>query len=71
MKRRPPAEGYDLVLLLTLEQLCRRYPDGCYAVSLSGGRGPCGHDKPTAVKRFLKSGFIAFATTDKRKRRPR
>lgn len=37
----------------------RRYPDGCYAVVKAGWRGPFSHDKPTARKRFRRSGFIA------------
>ena len=40
-----------------------RYPDGCYAVVKGNRRGPCGHDKPTAWARYVKSGLIAFKNT--------
>lgn len=43
----------------------KRYPDGCYAVVRGNRRGPCGHDKPTAIARFKKSGLIAYAGSDK------
>lgn len=43
----------------------KRYPDGCYAVVRGARRGPCGHDKPTALSRYRKSGLIANARTDK------
>jgi len=45
----------------------KRYPDGCYAVVVGKQRGPCAYDKPTAYKRYLKSGLIASAATDKPK----
>lgn len=41
-----------------------RYADGCYAVTKGGRRGPCGHDKRTALQRFRNSGLIASARTD-------
>lgn len=44
----------------------KRYPDACYAVRRGNRRGPCGHDKPTAFARYLRSGLIAYAGTDKR-----
>jgi len=43
----------------------KRYPDGCYAVVKQGRRGPCGHDKRTAIERYLRSGLIASAKSDK------
>lgn len=43
----------------------KRFPDGCYAVVDGRRRGPCGHDKKTALARFLKSGFIAPARRGK------
>lgn len=44
----------------------KRYPDRCYAVVKGSKRGPCGHDKPTAIDRYRNSGLIADAKTDKR-----
>jgi hypothetical protein len=46
----------------------KRYSDGCYAVIRDARRGPCGHDKGTARRRYTRSGLIARAATDKRKR---
>lgn len=43
----------------------KRYPDRCYAVVRSNRRGPCGHDKKTAIARYRRSGLIAYAGTDK------
>jgi hypothetical protein len=43
--------------------LFRRYPDGCYAVVRGSRRGPCAHDKPTALARWLRSGSISAART--------
>lgn len=43
----------------------RRYPDGCYAVVSGNRRGPCAHDKPTALVRWQRSGFIAFIGSGK------
>lgn len=43
----------------------KRYPDRCYAVVRGNRRGPCGHDKVTAAKRYRRSGLIAYAGTDK------
>lgn len=40
-----------------------RYPDGCYAVTFLGRRGPCAHSKPLAIARFQRSGFIAPAAS--------
>ena len=37
----------------------KRYPDGCYAVVSGKMRGPCGHSKREAARRFVKSGLIA------------
>jgi hypothetical protein len=42
----------------------KRYPDGCYAVIRGKRRGPCGHDKPTALARYRRSGLIASARSD-------
>lgn len=42
----------------------KRYPDRCYAVVRGKRRGPCGHDKVTALARFRRSGLIASARTD-------
>lgn len=39
----------------------KRFPDGCYALLEGDHRGPCAHDKPTALKRFQRSGFVARA----------
>lgn len=39
----------------------RRYDDGCYAVTVGRKRGPIGHDKPTARRRYMRSGLIAPA----------
>jgi hypothetical protein len=44
----------------------KRYPDGCYAVVIGKRRGPCGHDKPTAKARYIKSGLIGSAKRDSR-----
>lgn len=41
----------------------KRYPDGCYAVVRGNRRGPCAHDKPTALARYLRSGLIAYVGT--------
>jgi hypothetical protein len=41
----------------------RRYGDGCYAVVVHCWRGPCAHDKPTARKRWRRSGCIARSNT--------
>lgn len=41
----------------------KRYPDGCYAVVSGNRRGPCAHDKPTALTRFWRSGFIDYVGT--------
>lgn len=35
--------------------------DGCYAVVIGRRRGPIGHDKKTALARYMKSGLIAPA----------
>jgi len=43
----------------------KRYADRCYAVRRGNRRGPVGHDKPTALARYLTGGLIAFAGTDK------
>lgn len=45
----------------------KRYQDRCYAVIRGNRRGPCGHDKPTALARYKTGGLIAFAGTDKSK----
>lgn len=44
----------------------KRYPDRCYAVVRGRRRGPCGHDKRTARARYLRSGLVASARTDKK-----
>lgn len=43
----------------------RRYVDRCYAVIDGAKRGPCAHDKPTALRRWERSGCIASAASDK------
>lgn len=40
-----------------------RYPDGCYAVTFLGRRGPCAHSKPLAIARFQRAGLIAPAAS--------
>lgn len=40
----------------------KRYADGCYAVIVGSGRGPCAHSKVEALRRFNKSGVIALAS---------
>lgn len=45
-----------------------RYPDGCYAVTRGARRGPCGHDKRTALARFKRAGLVASSRTDKGRR---
>lgn len=47
-----------------VKNMIKRYPDGCYAVVIGTKRGPCGHDKSTAYKRYLRSGLIASARSD-------
>jgi len=42
----------------------KRYPDRCYAVIRSNRRGPCGHDKVTALARYRRCGLIAHAGRD-------
>jgi hypothetical protein len=42
----------------------KRFADGCYAVVVGSLRGPCGHDRPTALFRFRQSGLIASARSD-------
>jgi hypothetical protein len=42
----------------------KRYKDGCYAVVVGNYRGPCGHDKKTALARYRKSGLIANRSRD-------
>lgn len=44
----------------------KRYADRCYAVVRGKRRGPVGHDKKTAVKRWKRSGFIASSRSDAR-----
>lgn len=43
----------------------KRYPDGCYAVVRGNRRGPCAHDKLTALQRYWHSGLIAYVHTGK------
>lgn len=46
----------------------KRYPDRCYAVVIDKMRGPCGSSKLIAAQRFFKSGLIASAKSDKRRK---
>jgi hypothetical protein len=53
--------GYEALLRM---HRFKRYPDRCYAVVIGNRRGPCGHDKRTALARYLHSGLIASARSD-------
>ena len=39
------------------------YPDGCVAVVNGDRRGPCGHSRPCALRRWRHSGFIEDRST--------
>lgn len=39
----------------------RRFDDGCYAIVIGRKRGPIGHDKVTALRKYRKSGLISQA----------
>jgi hypothetical protein len=41
----------------------KRYGDGCYAVVKGNRRGPCAHSRRLAVKRYRRSGLIAYVGT--------
>lgn len=49
----------------------KRFPDNCYAVVRGSRRGPVGPDRRRAIGRFIGSGLIASASTDKDGRAPR